>query len=236
MPLAFVCAMPMELAPLRKKLGLAKSRIGSLEVQRGMLGDRPVVAIATGMGTTFARQKLTALMDAVEVDRVVVVGITGALDDGTAIGSLVVPEIVVNGATGAEYRPHPLGEGRPYGTVHGKMWTSDALVTDPDVLADLRRDGVVCLDMETAAVADVCEARGVPWSVFRTVSDRVTDGIVDEEVFRLSHQDGTPDFGAIAGFAVRHPGRLRALARTANDFRVATGRAAEAAIAAVSGS
>jgi nucleoside phosphorylase len=36
--------------------------------------------------------------------------------------------------------------------------------------------------METAAVAEVCEERGVPWSVVRAISDRASDGSVDAEV------------------------------------------------------
>ncbi len=88
--------------------------------------------------------------------------------------------------------------------------------------------------METAAIAAVCEERGIPWSVFRAVSDRTADGDVDDEVFHLSHQDGTPDGKAVAAYVLRHPGRIPALARMAKGSRLATERAASAAIAAVS--
>ncbi len=105
MSVAFICAMPMELTPLKRKLRLEKTRVGSLDVYRGMVGERSVVAIVTGMGTSLAAEKLALLLDAVEIERVVVVGITGAVEDETPIGTLVLPEVVVNGATGAEYRP-----------------------------------------------------------------------------------------------------------------------------------
>ena len=55
----------------------------------------------------------------------------------------------------------------------------------------------------------LCEQRGIPWSVFRVISDRATDGSVDEEVFRLSNQDGTPNAGAIAGAAATKSSRMR---------------------------
>ena len=84
------------------------------------------------------------------------------------------------------------------------MWTTNGLTTDPDDLAALRAQGVVSLDMETAAIAEVCEARGIPWSVFRAISDRANDGSVDDEVFHLSNQDGTPNQEAIT-----LPGRTR---------------------------
>jgi hypothetical protein len=91
----------------------------------------------------------------------------------------------------------------------------------------------VALDMETSAIALACEERHVPWTVFRAVSDRATDGTVDDEVFHLSHQDGTPNPRAVARYVVRHPGRVPGLVRTARDAALATRRAADAAIAAV---
>jgi hypothetical protein len=91
----------------------------------------------------------------------------------------------------------------------------------------------VALDMETAAVAAACEARDVPWTVVRAISDRATDGSVDDEVFHLSRQDGTPDPMAVLRYVVRHPGRVPGLARMARGAGLATARAATAAVAAV---
>ena len=229
-PIAFVCAMPMELSPLVKKLSLTKTDVNGVTVHRGTLDGRDVVAIVAGMGTKLATEATERLLDATPVDRVVVVGITGALENETPIGTLILPEVVVNSATGTEYRPEPLGDGTP----HGKMWTGDVLLTDPDVLADLRARGVVSLDMETAAIAESCERRGIPWSVFRVISDRATDGSIDEEVFHLSNQDGTPNGQAIARYFVRHPGRIPRMVRLAKGARLATQAAAEAAVRACS--
>jgi len=230
--IAFVCAMPMELSPLKRRLSLQKARIGSFDAHVGEFDGRPVVAVVTGMGTSLAARGVERLLGATEVTRVVVVGITGAVEDETALGSLILPEVVVDGATGAEFRPAPLGDGNP----EGKMWTSDDLITDPSVLSGLRADGVVSLDMETAAIARVCDRRGIAWSVFRSISDRATDGSVDEEVFRLSNQDGTPNAKAIASYVVRRPGRLPAMARMAKSTRLATERAADAALSALAAS
>jgi adenosylhomocysteine nucleosidase len=226
--LGFICAMPMELKPLVNRLSLQKVKIGGVTMHAGVLDDQPVVAIVTGMGTKLARERTERLLDAVPVKWVVVVGITGAVEDETPIGTLVLPEVVVNSATGAEYRPFPLAEGAP----NGKMWTGDELLVDPDVLADLRSKGVVSLDMETAAIAEVCERRGIPWSVFRVISDRATDGSVDEEVLRLSNQDGTPNRRAVIRYFVKHPGRIPKMARLARGATLATKTAADAAIRA----
>src|SRR4029450_7849281 len=152
-PIAFICAMPMELSPLVKKLSLSKTEVNGVTVHRGTLDGREVVAIVTGMGTKLATEATERLLDATPVDRVVVVGITGAVENETPIGTLILPEVVVNSATGVEYRPALLGHGAP----SGKMWRGDELLIEPDVLAELRAKGVVSLDMETAAIAESCE-------------------------------------------------------------------------------
>lgn len=226
--LAFVCAMPMEVVPLVERLELTEAEVGGVALHRGTLDGRPVVAVVTGMGTELARRGIEGLLAAVPVDRVMVVGITGALENETPIGTLVWPEVVVHSGTGSEHRPHHLGDDAPAGT----MWTTDVLLTSPDVLADLRARGVVSLDMETAELARVCEERDIPWSVFRAISDRASDGTVDEEVFRMSNQDGTPNPEAIAAYFEKHPEKAAQLAEMGANATHAAETAADAAIRA----
>jgi nucleoside phosphorylase len=227
-PIAFVCAMPMEVAPIVKRLGLRKQQLDGLTIHSGTLAGRGVVATVTGMGPKLATEGTERLLDAIKVDRVVVVGVTGALENETAIGTLVVPETVVDAATGSEHKPAPLGDTAP----NGKMWTSDHLITAADRLEELREAGVVSLDMETAAIAEVCEQRGVPWSVFRVISDRASDGTITEEEFQLSNMDGTPRPAAIAKYFARHPGRIPVMAKLAQGAKLAAETAAETAIRA----
>jgi nucleoside phosphorylase len=227
-PLAFVCAMPMELVPLTEKLGLQDTQIGGAPAQRGTVGGRDVVAIVTGMGMDYAREGVERLLDAVPVAHVLVVGITGALESETPIGTLVWPEVVINSQTLAEHKPTPVGDRVP----HGKMFTAVGLTTDQSRLAELRNDGVVSLDMETAAIAASCEARGIPWSVYRVISDRANDGSVDEELFALSNMDGTPNHANIKAYFAKHPERLEQMAKMGEDAKLATNAAADAAIAA----
>jgi adenosylhomocysteine nucleosidase len=227
-PLAFVCAMPMELTPLIRDLALAEMDVDGFTVHRGTLDNRDVVAIVTGMGTQLATAAIERLLDAVDVEHVFVVGITGALENETPIGTLVLPEVVVLGATGREHRPTRITDADH----QGRMWTTDTLTTDVDVLAQLRDQGVISLDMETAAIAHACEQRGVPWSVFRAISDRAGDGTVDAELFAMSNQDGSPNAEAITAYLEKYPERIPMLAQMAEDSTLATERAAAAAIEA----
>jgi adenosylhomocysteine nucleosidase len=221
--------MPLELRPLVQKLDLHKDSIGALPVQRGTLGEIDVVAVKTGMGTALARQATQQLLGAVPVDHAVVVGIAGGIQGQVEVGDLVVPGAVVDGATGREYvPPEPLG-----GTaVAGKIRTGDDFLTDPDALARLAADGVVAVDMETSAVAAVCEERGVRWTAFRAISDMAGWAGFDESVLHLNNADGTPNPGAIAKFLVTKPWRIPLLARLARGSSRAADAAAEAAVRA----
>ena len=87
--------------------------------------------------------------------------------------------------------------------------------------------------METAAIAHLCDERGIPWSVFRVISDRPDSGIT-EELFQMSNMDGTPNQEAIDAYFAKHPGAMEALAHLAEDATLAADTAAEAAIRACS--
>jgi adenosylhomocysteine nucleosidase len=223
--IAFVCAMPLELRPLRRPLRLRRTGLG----YTGRIGDGQVVVVATGVGTALAGAATTRLLDAMDVEWVIVVGIAGAVGNQIPIGTLVLPQLVVSGADGSAHRPTPLRVGTPY----GKLLTTDELLLDQAQHADLRVDGVVALDMETAAVAKVCDERGVPWSVVRAISDRASDGTVDTEIFGLIHPDGSQNLPAVARYLLKHPGALPRLMQLADGAKLASRRAAEAAIKAV---
>ncbi|MEZ5176727.1 MAG: hypothetical protein R2746_00190 [Acidimicrobiales bacterium] len=204
--LAFFFAMPIEAKPLVRTLGLQRGPVGAGDGWIGWLGGRRVLAVVSGMGTELAGAAARRLLDAEAVAVVVVVGISGGVDDTTPIGTVIHPEVVIDSATGVERRPLALGGPRA-----GGLWTTD-VITPPAEVAALHRSGIVGLDMETAAVAAACEERGVAWTVVRSLSDGPADH-VDDEVFAMSNQDGTPNPGRVLRYVVRHPGRIPALAR-----------------------
>ena len=224
--IAFVFAMPMEAQPLVRRLGLVPDGPARRGPWRGRRAGRPVTAVVTGMGTALADRGVRELLDRERVDHVVVVGITGALRDDTPIGTLIRPSAVVHSGTGGTHRPVHLGGGSP----RGVMWTTDDLTTDPAELSALGARGVVSLDMETAAVGAVCEDREVPWSVIRSISDRAGDGTIDDAVFGLSHQDGSPDPRAVTRFVLARPHRIPTLVSIGRNAQHAARVAADAAV------
>ena len=136
--------------------------------------------------------------------------------------------MVVDVADGAEFRPHA----GPATVGSGTLFTSGDFLTDLEVLAGLRAAGGTAIDMETAAIARVCSARGCAWSVYRGISDDAFDPKVDERILALARPDGSADLGAVARFVAADPRRVRLLARLGRGLTAATTAAVNAALAA----
>jgi nucleoside phosphorylase len=209
--IAVLAAMPSELKPFTKRLR----------------SDNVVTGV-TGIGMARATRKTEELLAANDVERLIMIGVAGGLS-GTTIGQVLVPEVVIDRATGRELRPEPIGGH----TARGRLATGEFTADDASI-AELEANGVTAVDMETFAVGAVCEDRGVPWSVFRAISDRPSDRMVDDDVFKLASPDGSPNMAAVARYIARKPWRVPTLLRLGRDLTTATGAAAEAAIDAIS--
>lgn len=223
--------MTSELRPLVRAGGLRRAsgsdgdRTTAFE---GTAGTTRLVASLAGIGFGAATAATERLLDDHAPDHVVVVGIAGGVAPGLAIGDLVIPDLIIDGVAGTEYRPSPLG-----GLVaDGAIVSYDGLTSDAEEITRLIDAGVQALDMESSAVAAVCDRRGVPWSVVRSISDRVGTDPVDDAVFGLARADGSPDLAAVARFVVTHPTRLPGLLRLGKYSARAAKAAAETAIGA----
>jgi adenosylhomocysteine nucleosidase len=216
--------MPSELRPLVRPLGLRRARLGAIEVRTGRVGEHDVVALRTGIGPAEARRSTEQLLVGGPFDRVVMIGIAGGIGGDQEIGDLVIPDTVIDGASGVSFHPAPL-PGLP---AKGTLYTAHELILDPERLDGLRDEGVVALDMETAAVAEVCDAAGTEWSSIRSISDRPSDRLVDPDIMELTRPDGRADLPAVAKRLLRRPGDIRRLAKLGRDAGVAAGAAAEA--------
>jgi adenosylhomocysteine nucleosidase len=227
---AILAAMVPELAPVVRGLAL-RPVAGGARTYAGRAGAVEVVATVTTMGTRAAGDATRRLLDAYAVDHVVMLGVCGGIDRQLAIGELVAPELVVDEDSGGTFRPTPPGGAIARGT----LLTTDRLHRDPAQLDALRSRGVVAVDMESAAVGAVAEARGIPWSVYRAVSDRAGDPDVDEELVAMSNPDGTARPAAVLRFVLRRPRRIVTLARLGAGLRAAVRSSTESVLAALRG-
>jgi nucleoside phosphorylase len=218
--------MQVELQPIVRQLNLTDDGEGTR--YRGRAGDLEVIAMLTNIGMPAGADAARRLLEH-DVDWVMVVGVAGGVDhQGIAIGDVLVPESVLDRATGVMYQPTPVGDIPPRGIIS----CGDDLITDPELLAQMEKHGVVAVEMESAAVAPVCEAAGIPWSVFRGISDFADAGLVDDALFAMTRPDGSADVEAITRYLEENPERVKVLEQLARDTTLAVDNAAAAAIRA----
>jgi adenosylhomocysteine nucleosidase len=228
---AMLAPMVPELAPLKKKIPLRKVEDGNgAYTHEGMVGDVRVVAAMTGIGTKPATETTERLLAGIQVDHLMVVGVAGGMGPTVAVGDLVLPALVIDEATGKEVTPDTLGERQARGT----LVTSDKFGYDEETTATLIRDGCVAVDMETSSIGLVCEARGVPWSAYRAISDRGDDDTVDVAVLEMGGSDGTFHLWPLLKYLFRKPWQAPRKMKHLNDLRtgseLAFPAAADAAI------
>lgn len=234
---AMLAPMPLELrAVVRAGRLRGGDEVAGRRAHHGAIGGVAVVALACGMGTAGSERAAADVVARGDISHVVVVGVAGAVGAHHPLGEAFHPEVVADARTGSRYRPHALGPDRPTPR-SGTLLTGDDFITDPDHLDALAREGVTALDMETAAVAAICEGAGVPWSVARAISDVAGDQAVVAAMEQgLARPDGTPDVGAAARYLARSPWRVGSLVRLARQAQAAARAAAREAVRAVESS
>jgi nucleoside phosphorylase len=193
----------------------------------GTAGTWNVAAGVIGVGPASARRATERVLEQGTFDHVMVVGIAGGLDPALPVGALIVPRQVRLYPDGPLYQAHPL----PSRQAEGNLMTTDGLLSAEEAWRAILESGFGAVDMEAAGVAEACERAGVDWSVYRGISDRPDEDIVDQAVFALSKPDGSADLRAVGRYLIRDPRRARTLAH----LNRAMGQAAHVAATAAFG-
>ncbi len=143
--------------------------------RRLIRGRTDVVVRVSGVGQDAARAAAQRIIDDVQPGRIIAAGFCGALDPALKVGDIVVSP---------------------------RIQTANRIVGTPTEKAALRAAfGADAVDMESAAVEEMCRARGVEFAAIRAVSDTAGQAISPTLLNLLS------------GGAVSVPRALVALAR-----------------------
>jgi len=222
---ALLTPMRPELRAVVRAGGLARISGSPVFSHAGTTGRWSVAAGIIGIGPASARTATERMLERGPFDHVMVVGIAAGLDPALTIGELIVPSQVRLGPHGPRYTTHPL----PVRTPAGALMTLDGLVSEEAAWRPILDSGYGAVDMEAAGVAEVCERAGVAWSVYRGISDRPDEHIVDQSILELSKPDGSADLVAVGRYLARDPRRARTLAHLNRCMGRAATVAADAA-------
>ena len=200
--IGILCAVERELKPFLDKMGPSDSfEKALLTFHEGSLGGVPVLAVACGVGKANAAMAVQILIDR-GADTVIVSGTAGAMArDIHIFDTVVCTEVVYHDMDGdILVKYHPWLERPVFASDENLVELAKAsvgdvpqkvhfgLATTGDSFIDM--DGrhsinetfrPLCVEMETAAAAQVCYANKIPFIAIRSISDSETDH--GEDVF-----------------------------------------------------
>lgn len=224
--------MPSEMRPVVKLLQLERTGDqGKLPIYSGRRGETEVVLTGTGVGPELANAAAERMLAGTAFDRVIVCGIAGGLAPESGVGDLIVPEEVYDGASGERFRATPVDGVTLKGVI--RMGDGDDYEFSDTDVARLVAEGVTALDMETAAIARVCERHGIPWIAFRVISDMAGDASLGADVLGLVDEFGKPKAWPSIKYLCTHPKQIPLMMRVGRDASAATRAAAKATAAAL---
>ena len=200
-----VAAMDEEVVELRLRLaGRRPAGVSGARVTLGDLAGVPVALGVTGDGEHNARRGLAAMLAALPLRRIIVVGVAGGLDPTLEVGALVIGEQVIDEADGGRYsadaalvdlaatagaaaRGITVSARRIADTVDDKRRLLAIARARPGAGDDPSPSPAV-VDLESAAFAALAKRAGVPWLVLRVVSDTAAESL--PALLNRSRDDG----------------------------------------------
>jgi adenosylhomocysteine nucleosidase len=211
--IAVTFALPDESIRVRRALSHAGvERSAAAEGWRGMIAGREVLLTHTGVGAEAATAAARALLDEHAVQFVVSAGYAGGLEAWLGRGDLFLaenrsdPRLILCADTALAEIP---------GRVHrGALASTAAPVESPNAKNALRRKaGAAAVDMETEAIAQVCEAARVPMLSVRAISDTSEDALPVPFAEWFDMQRQRPRIVRLLRHLALHPGTIPAFAK-----------------------
>jgi adenosylhomocysteine nucleosidase len=221
--IAVLAALAEEAEALRRHLRRPEAVKGlGPRAWRGSLADRPVLLLVTGDGPARAMAGVRQLLAKETPDRVVIIGVCGALVPGLGVGAVVCPDLVCRGNTSW---PEPLPSWsrtvrtRP-GVRGGTLISVDQIITDPEHRSRIAAgDGEpIAVDLESATWVEALTEADIPWVVLRGVSDTAKERL-PPWLRHTVRTDGSVSRLRVAARALADPTAVPALWRLAARTR-----------------
>jgi adenosylhomocysteine nucleosidase len=158
--IAIIAAMEREVRPLIRNWKVRTMEHGGRRYRLFENGEATVVC--GGIGAEAARRATEAVIREMNPARVISVGFAGALNASLQVGHVLEPRTVINAADGVRTEVGS-GEG---------ILVSSATVAGMEQKTRLGKAyGAIAVDMESAAVAQGAQARGVEFGALKVISD-----------------------------------------------------------------
>ena len=211
--IGIIVAMEEELNSLLKIFKLNKTKeLFDIKFLEGKINSKNVVIVKCGIGKVNAARTAQIMIDNYKLDYIINVGVAGGLKD-SKIGDLIVGEKLVQHDFDLTKFNHELGYISDIGVYiasskelvdkcvklrikKGVIASGDIFVTDLDY-SKMLEEKFDCdaVEMEGAAIAQVCYLSNIDFVVIRSISDNPNnDNQVDFEKFLSSSSDKMANF------------------------------------------
>ncbi len=196
MRIAVICSLEYEINKLREFMdNIYDEEIAGTEVLEGVMGRHSLFLAASGVGKVNAAATAQAMISEYTPDLVVNIGLAGNCTADLPVGGAVIATelcyhdmdlLVMEGfktlasrfatdlAIQALAKDVLTTMNVPFRC--GVVATGDRFINSPGLREDIvRRTGCLCVDMDGAAVANVCQRNSMPLVAVRVLSDDAGD-------------------------------------------------------------
>lgn len=204
MNIGIMCATQQELEPLLARLQNKREEVRLMRsFVTGEYAGLTVTAVIGGVGKVNGAITAQTLIQDFGVEKILFTGLAGGLDDTVKIGDVVIGAEVLHHDLDMKIMENDQFPGMPTDYFRGDPELLELcrglgdnlrfgrIVTGETFITAKERDGIIerfhpqCVDMESAAVAQVCWFFRVPLLVIRALSDNA-----DEEVEGAYSENG----------------------------------------------
>ncbi|MBQ2835991.1 MAG: 5'-methylthioadenosine/adenosylhomocysteine nucleosidase [Clostridia bacterium] len=195
-----IAAMQEEMQEIKNIMKeIEEQNIFELAFVKGKINDSEVILVEAGVGKVNAARVTQILIDNFEIEAIINVGSAGAANDGLEIGDIVIGEKLVQHDFDITAFGHPKGhisnvgqfvesdnlliqkmeqtilsmQNNDFKIKIGTIASGDIFCTELSMKQKIRNKfSADAIEMEGAAIAQVCKLDNMPFIVIRSISDK----------------------------------------------------------------
>ncbi len=224
--IGIVMALAIEAGGLLDQMqSVTKTRSTNWVIYQGRWQGRGVALIVAGVGREQAAQATQALIAGHQPSWIIATGFSGGLQPGLKHGDLVVADHVALTdqrclAINLQLPPRP-------GLYVGRIVTVDQVLRSPVEKQQLGAStDAWAVDMESFAVAEVCQREKLRFLAIRVISDTCDQTLPPEIANLIDQRSAAGRLGAAAGSILKRPGSVKEMWRLRQQALIASDRLA----------
>ena len=194
-----IVAMKEEMQEIKKIMtNIEEKQINELQFIIGYINDKKVILVEAGVGKVNAARVTQILIDNFDIEAIINVGVAGSANDELKMGDIVIGQIIVQHDFDITAFGHPKGfisnigqhvesdskllekmestikkiSSKEFNIKVGVIASGDIFCTETKMKEKIRSKFLAdAIEMEGAAIAQVCKLDNMPFIIIRTISD-----------------------------------------------------------------